>query len=218
MQEFKIGGIPIIDHDGKLAGIITNRDMRFQQDMNAPVEKIMTKENLITAPEGITLEKAEGTLKKYKIEKLPIVNKKGKLVGLITFKDIQKKRNKPTACQDEFGRLRVGAAVGVTPDILDRIDALKAAGVDVISIDTAHGHSKGVIDAAKRVKKKYPELDLIVGNIATGEAAKALGKGWCKRGESRCWTGKHLYHTCSGWYWNASAVGGLRSIYGVEGF
>ncbi|HET6540478.1 MAG TPA: IMP dehydrogenase, partial [Chryseolinea sp.] len=167
---------PIIDHDGKLAGIITNRDMRFQRDMNAPVERIMTKENLITAPEGITLEKAEGTLKKYKIEKLPIVNKKGKLVGLITFKDIQKKRNKPTACQDEFGRLRVGAAVGVTPDILDRIDALKAAGVDVISIDTAHGHSKGVIDAAKRVKKKYPDLDLIVGNIATGEAAKALAK------------------------------------------
>ena len=144
--------------------------------MNALVEKIMTKENLITAPEGITLEKAEGMLKKYKIEKLPIVNKKGKLVGLITFKDIQKKRNKPTACQDEYGRLRVGAAVGVTPDILDEIDALKAAGVDVISIDTAHGHSKGVIDAAKRVKKKYPDLDLIVGNIATGEAAKALAK------------------------------------------
>ena len=175
MQEFKIGGIPIVDRDGKLAGIITNRDMRFQRDMNASVEKIMTKE-LITAAEGITLEKAEDMLKRYKIEKLPIINKKGKLVGLITFKDIQKKRNKPTACQDEYGRLRVGAAVGVTPDILDRIDALKAAGVDVISIDTAHGHSKGVIDAAKRVKKKYPELDLIVGNIATGEAAKALAK------------------------------------------
>src|SRR5688572_19682964 len=175
MHEFKIGGIPIVDRDGKLAGIITNRDMRFQRDMNVSVEKIMTKD-LITAAEGITLEKAEDMLKKYKIEKLPIINKKGKLVGLITFKDIQKKRNKPTACQDELGRLRVGAAVGVTPDILDRIDALKAAGVDVISIDTAHGHSKGVIDAAKRVKKKYPELDLIVGNIATGEAAKALAK------------------------------------------
>lgn len=176
MSEFKIGGIPIIDHAGKLAGIITNRDLRFQRDMNVPVEKIMTKENLVTAPEGIKLDKAEDMLKKYKIEKLPIVNKKGMLVGLITFKDIQKKKNKPTACQDEFGRLRVGAAVGVTPDILDRIDALKAAGVDVISIDTAHGHSKGVIDAAKRVKKKYPELDLIVGNIATGEAGKALAK------------------------------------------
>jgi IMP dehydrogenase len=176
MREFRIGGIPIVDENGKLVGIITNRDLRFQKDMNAPVEKIMTKENLITAHEGITLDQAEGTLKKYKIEKLPIVSKKGKLVGLITFKDIQKKKNKPNACQDKFGRLRVGAAVGVTPDILDRIEALRIAGVDVISIDTAHGHSKGVIDAAKKVKKKYPELDLIVGNIATGEAAKALVK------------------------------------------
>lgn len=176
MREFRIGGIPIVDQAGKLVGIITNRDLRFQKDMNAPVERIMTKENLITAPEGITLDQAEGTLKKYKIEKLPIVNKKGKLIGLITFKDIQKKKNKPNACQDKFGRLRVGAAVGVTPDILDRIEALRIAGVDVISIDTAHGHSKGVIDAAKRVKKKYPDLDLIVGNIATGEAAKALAK------------------------------------------
>jgi IMP dehydrogenase len=173
MREFKIGGIPIVDN-GKLVGIITNRDLRFQKDMNAPVSNIMTHDTLITAAEGVTLDQAEETLKKYKIEKLPIINKKGKLTGLITFKDIQKRKNKPTACQDSFGRLRVGAAVGVTPDILERIAALKAAGVDVISIDTAHGHSKGVIDAAKRVKKKYPELDLIVGNIATGEAAKAL--------------------------------------------
>ncbi|RAW03451.1 IMP dehydrogenase [Pseudochryseolinea flava] len=176
MREFRIGGIPIVDENGKLVGIITNRDLRFQKDMNAPVERIMTRENLITAPEGITLDQAEGTLKKYKIEKLPIVNKKGKLTGLITFKDIQKKKNKPNACQDKFGRLRVGAAVGVTPDILERIEALKIAGVDVISIDTAHGHSKGVMEAAKRVKKKYPELDLVIGNIATGEAAKALAK------------------------------------------
>jgi IMP dehydrogenase len=176
MREFKIGGIPVVDENGKLVGIITNRDLRFQKDMNVPVEKIMTKENLITASEGITLDQAEGTLKRYKIEKLPIVNKKGKLIGLITFKDIQKKKNKPNACQDKFGRLRVGAAVGVTPDILDRIEALKVAGVDVISIDTAHGHSKGVLDAAKRVKRKYPELDLIIGNIATGDAAKALVK------------------------------------------
>ena len=142
----------------------------------AVVEKIMTKENLITAPEDITLDKAEGILKRYKIEKLPIVNKKGKLTGLITFKDIQKKKNKPNACQDKFGRLRVGAAIGVTPDILDRIDALKTAGVDVISIDTAHGHQVNVLNATKQVKKKYPELDLIAGNIATGEAAKALAK------------------------------------------
>ncbi len=176
MREFRIGGIPVVDQEGKLVGIITNRDLRFQKDMNAPVERIMTKENVVTAQQGITLDKAEDILKKYKIEKLPIVDKKGKLTGLITFKDIQKKKNKPNACQDKFGRLRVGAAVGVTPDILDRIEALKIAGVDVISIDTAHGHSKGVIDAAKKVKKKYPELDLIVGNIATGEAAKALAK------------------------------------------
>ncbi|HEY8936055.1 MAG TPA: IMP dehydrogenase [Cyclobacteriaceae bacterium] len=176
MREFKIGGIPVVDGNNKLVGIITNRDLRFQKDMNAPVERIMTKENLITAPQNITLVQAEEILKKYKIEKLPIIDKKGKLTGLITFKDIQKKKTKPTACQDQFGRLRVGGAVGVTPDIIDRIDALKAAGVDVISIDTAHGHSKGVIDTAKRVKKKYPELDLIVGNIASAEAAKALAK------------------------------------------
>jgi len=176
MRENKIGGIPVIDGNGKLVGIITNRDLRFQKDMTLPIEKIMTKENLITAPEGITLEKAETLLQSYKIEKLPIVNKKGKLTGLVTYKDILKKKNKPNACKDEFGRLRVGAAVGVTPDIADRIDALKNAGVDVISIDTAHGHSKGVMDAAKRVKKKFPEIELVVGNIATGQAAKALAK------------------------------------------
>lgn len=176
MREYRIGGIPVVDGGGKLVGIITNRDLRFQKDMEAVVEKIMTKDNLITAPEGITLDKAEGILKQYKIEKLPIVNKKGKLTGLITFKDIQKKKNKPNACQDKFGRLRVGAAIGVTPDIMDRIDALKTAGVDVISIDTAHGHQINVLNATKQVKKKYPELDLIAGNIATGEAAKALAK------------------------------------------
>ena len=176
MREFKIGGIPIVDGNGKLLGIITNRDLRFQKDMAMPIEQIMTKENLITAPEGITLEKAEVLLQQYKIEKLPIVNKKGKLTGLVTYKDILKKKNKPHACQDEYGRLRVGAAVGVTADILERIEALKNSGVDIISIDTAHGHSKGVIEAAKRVKKKYPELELIVGNIATGDAAKALAK------------------------------------------
>jgi IMP dehydrogenase len=176
MREFKIGGIPVVDENGKLLGIITNRDLRFQKDMAMPIEQIMTKENLITAPEGITLEKAEVLLQKYKIEKLPIINKKGKLTGLVTYKDILKKKNKPNACQDEYGRLRVGAAVGVTADVLERIEALKNSGVDIISIDTAHGHSKGVIEAAKRVKKKYPELELIVGNIATGDAAKALAK------------------------------------------
>ncbi len=176
MREFKIGGIPVIDGNGKLVGIITNRDLRFQKDLSIPVERIMTKENLITAPEGITLEKAAVILQQYKIEKLPIVNKKGKLTGLVTYKDILKKKNKPNACHDQYGRLRVGAAVGVTADMVMRIEALKTAGVDVISIDTAHGHSKGVIEAAKLVKKKFPAMDLIVGNIATGEAAKALVK------------------------------------------
>jgi IMP dehydrogenase len=176
MREYKIGGIPVVNENGKLAGIITNRDLRFHKNMSTPVRDIMTKDDLITAPENITLQQAEGILQKHRIEKLPIVNKKGKLIGLITYKDILKKKNKPNACQDKFGRLRVGAAVGVTPDILDRVEALKNAGVDVISIDTAHGHSKGVMDTAKRVKKKYPELDLIIGNIATGEAAKALAK------------------------------------------
>lgn len=176
MREFKIGGIPVIDENGKLVGIITNRDLRFQKDMSTPILDIMTKENLITAPEGITLAKAEGILQKHKIEKLPIVNKKGKLTGLVTYKDILKQKNKPNASQDAYGRLRVGAAVGITPDIFERIDALKASGVDAISIDTAHGHSVYVIRAARNVKKKYPELDLIVGNIATGDAAKALAK------------------------------------------
>ncbi|MCU0357023.1 MAG: IMP dehydrogenase [Cyclobacteriaceae bacterium] len=176
MREFRIGGIPVVDDNGKLLGIITNRDLRFQKDMNVPVEKIMTKDNLVTASENITLEKAETILQQYKIEKLPIINKRGKLTGLITFRDIQKKKNKPNACQDKFGRLRVGAAVGVTGDILDRVAALKQAGVDVITIDTAHGHSKGVMEAAKLVKRKFPELDIVVGNIATGDAAKALAR------------------------------------------
>jgi IMP dehydrogenase len=174
MREHKIGGIPVIDESGKLIGIITNRDLRFHKDMNTPIKDIMTSTNLITAEEDINLEKAEGILQKYKIEKLPIINKSGQLTGLITYRDILKKRDKPFACKDEYGRLRVGAAVGVTADILDRIALLKTAGVDVISIDTAHGHSKGVIDMCKQVKNAYPELEVIVGNIATGAAAKAL--------------------------------------------
>ncbi|WP_017730075.1 IMP dehydrogenase [Nafulsella turpanensis] len=174
MREYKIGGIPVVDADRKLLGIITNRDLRFQKNMKVPVSDIMTKENLITADTSIDLHKAEDILQEYKIEKLPIVDKSGKLSGLITYKDILKNRDRPNACKDEFGRLRVGAAVGVTPDMLERIKLLKEAGVDVISIDTAHGHSKGVIDATRKVKQTYPELELIVGNVATGEATKAL--------------------------------------------
>jgi len=174
MREYKIGGIPVVDENRKLIGIITNRDLRFHKDMSTPIRDVMTTEGLITAEENIGLEKAEDILQEYKIEKLPIVNKDGILTGLITYKDILKKRNKPNACKDEYGRLRVGAAVGVTADILERIEALVNAGVDVVSIDTAHGHSKGVINACKKVKEAFPELDLVVGNIATGEAAKAL--------------------------------------------
>lgn len=174
MREHKIGGIPVIDSEGKLLGIITNRDLRFQKNMRIPVSDIMTKENLITAKSGIALREAEDILQEYKIEKLPIVDDAGKLIGLITYKDILKNRDKPHACKDQYGRLRVGAAVGVTADLLERIEILIKAGVDVVSIDTAHGHSKGVIDACRNVKSKYPDLSLIVGNIATGEAAKAL--------------------------------------------
>ncbi|MGK7396262.1 MAG: IMP dehydrogenase [Candidatus Cyclobacteriaceae bacterium M3_2C_046] len=174
MRDFKIGGIPVVTSEGKLIGIITNRDLRFQKDLTVPVSDVMTKEKLITAQIGINLTEAEEILQQYKIEKLPIVDKNGILSGLITYKDILKNRDRPNACKDNFGRLRVGAAVGVTPDILERIDVLKNAGVDVISIDTAHGHSKGVLEATRLVKKKYPDLDLVVGNIATGQAAKDL--------------------------------------------
>ena len=174
MKEFKIGGIPVINPDKKLVGIITNRDLRFQKDMKKAVSQVMTKENLVTAPLGTTLLQAEVILQDYKIEKLPIVDAKGILVGLITFKDIQKFKNFPKACKDEQGRLRVGAAVGVTADTMDRVAALVKAGGDVIAIDTAHGHSKGVINQLKEVKAKYPNLQVIAGNIATGAAAKAL--------------------------------------------
>lgn len=174
IKEYKIGGIPVIDVERKLVGIITNRDLRFQKDLKRPVRDVMTKENLITAPEGTTLSQAELILQDYKIEKLPVVDTNGCLIGLITFKDIQKFKNYPNACKDQHGRLRVGAAVGVTPDTLDRVSALVKAGVDVITIDTAHGHSKGVIEKLKEVKAKYPDLQVVVGNIATGAAAIAL--------------------------------------------
>jgi IMP dehydrogenase len=174
MREFKIGGIPVIDQRQKLIGILTNRDLRFQKDLTRKVAEVMTRENLIVGPEGIGLAQAEEVLQEFKIEKLPIVDKEYRLVGLITYKDILKNRDRPNACKDEFGRLRVGAAVGVTADIMERIHALKVAGVDVVVIDTAHGHSRGVIDTLKRVKKAYPDLDVIVGNVATASGAKAL--------------------------------------------
>jgi IMP dehydrogenase len=174
MKEYRIGGIPVVDNDGKLKGILTNRDLRFEKDATRPVAEVMTKENLITAPKGTNLTQAEAILQNHKIEKLPVVDEQGVLIGLITFKDIQKFKNFPNACKDEHGRLRVGAAVGVTADTMERVEALVKAGVDVIAIDTAHGHSLGVINKLKEVKAAYPNLQVIAGNVATGEAAKAL--------------------------------------------
>lgn len=176
MAEFKIGGIPIVDGGRRLRGILTNRDLRFEKDLSRPVTAVMTKDNIITAHEGISLAEAEDVLQASKVEKLPIIDKEGKLVGLITFKDILKKKDRPNACKDSYGRLRVGAAVGVTPDTMDRIAALRQAGVDVISIDTAHGHSRGVIQALRDTKHAWPDLEVIVGNIATGQAARALAE------------------------------------------
>jgi len=177
MAENKIGGIPVVDSDNKLLGIVTNRDLRFEKDLKKPVVNVMTKfPKVITALKGINLKQAEEILQEHKIEKLPILDKSNKLVGLITYKDIIKIKVRPNACKDDMGRLRVAAAVGVTSDTLQRVDALVEAGVDAIIIDTAHGHSKGVIEKLKEVKKKYKNLQVVVGNIATGKAALALAK------------------------------------------
>jgi len=174
MKEQAIGGIPVVEKEGKLVGIITNRDLRFQQPDTRAVSEIMTKDNLITAEFGLTMEEAENILRRCKIEKLPIIDKNYHLVGLITYRDIIKKRAFPNACKDNIGRLRVGAAVGVTADIFDRIEALMKAGVDVIGIDTAHGHSIGVLNMVRNVKNKWKDLQVVAGNIATAEGAKAL--------------------------------------------
>lgn len=174
MKEFKIGGIPVINAKHELVGIVTNRDLRFEKNHGRPVWEVMTKENIITTKQGTDLKKAEEILQEYKIEKLPVVGKNNKLVGLITYKDIIKIKVRPNACKDHLGRLRVAAAVGVTADVMDRVEALFNASVDAITIDTAHGHSKGVISTLKAVKKKYKDLQVIVGNIATAEAGKAL--------------------------------------------
>jgi IMP dehydrogenase len=176
MRDYKIGGIPVTDSNKKLLGIITNRDIRFQKDHHVPVKEIMTSENLVTATAEVDLELAEEILQRHKIEKLPIVDHDGKLIGLITYKDILKNRDRPLACKDEFGRLRVGAAVGITYDLLARIEALRGAGVDLIGIDTAHGHSRGVIEALKNIKKEFRDLEVVVGNIGTYEGARALAE------------------------------------------
>ncbi len=174
MQQYKIGGIPIVNEQGKLSGIVTNRDLRFEKNDQRPITEVMTSKNLITVKEGTSLSDAEEILQKHKIEKLPVIDENQNLVGLITFRDITKHTTKPIANKDAFGRLRVAAAVGVTADAVDRTTALVNAGVDAIVIDTAHGHTKGVASVLKEVKASFPDLDVVVGNIATGAAAKYL--------------------------------------------
>lgn len=174
MKENKIGGIPVIDADRKLVGIVTNRDLRFEKEMNRPIQEVMTSKNIVTTQDGTDLSVAEEILKENKIEKLPVVDSNNKLIGLITYRDIIKVQEHPNSCKDSFGRLRVAAAVGVTADTIERVAALVEAGVDAIVIDTAHGHTEGVVGKLKEVKAKYPQLDVVVGNIATAAAAKYL--------------------------------------------
>jgi len=174
MKENKIGGIPVIDADRTLVGIVTNRDLRFEKQMSRPIREVMTSKNIVTTQDGTDLSVAEEILKENKIEKLPVVDSNNKLIGLITYRDIIKVQEHPNSCKDSFGRLRVAAAVGVTADTIERVDALVEAGVDAIVIDTAHGHTEGVVGKLKEVKAKYPQLDVVVGNIATAAAAKYL--------------------------------------------
>ncbi len=176
MKEYHIGGIPVVDKAGKLVGIVTNRDLRFERNLQRRIDEVMTSENLVTTSAATNLEEAADILQSHKIEKLPVVDADGKLIGLVTYKDITKAKDKPNACKDSRGRLRVAAGVGVTPDSMERVDALVAAGVDAIVIDTAHGHSRGVVGVLEAIKSKYPEIDVVVGNIATGDAARFLVK------------------------------------------
>ncbi len=174
MKEYHIGGIPVVDGDGKLVGIVTNRDLRFVRDLQRSIDSVMTSTNLVTTSTTTNLEEAAEILQQHKIEKLPVVDGEGKLIGLVTYKDITKAKDKPNACKDSLGRLRVAAGVGVTPDSMERASALVEAGVDAIVIDTAHGHTKGVVGVLKEIKRAFPQIDVVVGNIATGEAARYL--------------------------------------------
>ncbi|MDE3214258.1 MAG: IMP dehydrogenase [Bacteroidota bacterium] len=176
MKENRIGGIPIVENSGKLVGILTNRDLRFEDNLSRKVSELMTRDNLITAPEGTDMKKAQTILRKYKIEKLPVVNKAGILKGLITYRDILQLQSKPNATKDSYGRLLVGAGVGITKDLTDRVYALKQVGVDIICLDSAHGHTAGVINALKKIKKEFKGLDVIAGNIATRQGALALAE------------------------------------------
>jgi len=176
MKENKIGGIPIVDKSNKLVGILTNRDLRFETDRKRKVKEVMTSENLVTAPERTDLRKAEKILQNYKIEKLPVVKKNGQLMGLITYRDILQLQSFPNAAKDEFGRLRVGAALGITTDMLDRTAALQQIGVDIVCLDSAHGHTKGVIQSLKLIRKNFKGIRIIAGNVATAAGAKALAE------------------------------------------
>ena len=174
MEEYHIGGVPVIDDDRHLVGIVTNRDLRFEADMLRPIDEVMTSENLVTTSQSTNLEDATKILQSHKIEKLPVVDSMGRLVGLVTYKDIAKAKDKPNACKDSLGRLRVAAGIGVTGDSMERAEALVAAGVDAIVIDTAHGHTRGVVDVLRRVKDAFSQIDVVVGNIATADAARFL--------------------------------------------
>ncbi len=174
MSEYHIGGIPVVDGERRLVGIVTNRDLRFERDPNRPIDEVMTSTGIITTNQSTNLEEAADILQQHKIEKLPVVDSEGHLVGLVTYKDITKAKDKPNACKDSLGRLRVAAGIGVTPDSLERATALVEAGADAIVIDTAHGHTRGVVAVLREVKEKFPTIDVVVGNIATGEAAKYL--------------------------------------------
>lgn len=174
MQEFKIGGIPVVDNGGILIGIVTNRDLRFQKNMDRPIGEVMTSKNIITTTDNTDLTEAADILQEHKIEKLPVVDKNNRLIGLITYKDITKSKDRPNAAKDSRGRLRVAAAIGVSGDVLKNVEILREAGVDAVVIDTAHGHAKGVIDTCKLVKSKFKDIDVVVGNIATAEAAEKL--------------------------------------------
>ncbi len=174
MEEYHIGGIPVVDADRRLVGIVTNRDLRFESDLNRKIDEVMTSKNIITTSTTANLEEAARILQKHKIEKLPVVDNSGRLIGLVTYKDITKAKDKPNACKDSLGRLRVAAGIGVTPDSMQRAEALVKAGVDALVIDTAHGHSQGVVGVLRQVKAAFPQIDVVVGNIATGDAARYL--------------------------------------------
>lgn len=215
MAEYHIGGIPVVDGENHLVGIVTNRDLRFERHMDRLVDEVMTKENLVTTHQQTDLANAAQILQENKIEKLPVVDGDNHLIGLITYKDITKAKDKPNACKDDKGRLRVAAGVGVTVDTLERAQALVDAGVDAIVIDTAHGHSAGVIGKLHEVKNAFPQLDVVVGNIATGEAAKYLydnGADGVKVGIG----GLYLHDTCRSRCRCAAALGCLRRLQCAE--